>query len=130
MNVVTLLGRLTKDPEIRYAGETAVCNAMIAVDRPGKAGADKKTDFIRLVTFNKTAETFSKYMAKGKQVAVEGSIQTGSYKNQKGDTVYTTDVAVNRFHFVGSKGDNSSAPAQQGFAVPEGFEAVDSDIPF
>lgn len=130
MNVVNLLGRLTKDPELRYAGETAICNATLAVDRPARAGADKKTDFIRLVIFSRGAENFSKYMSKGKQVAVEGSIQTGSYQNQKGDTVYTTDVAVHRFHFVGSKNDSASVGQKQGVSVPEGFDAIDDDIPF
>ena len=110
--------------------------------------------FIRITLFGKQAETFSRYLTKGRQVAVEGRIQTGSYQNQKGDTVYTTDVIVNRFEFIGSKSDsqaggsgysasnyggNSSggntgapqqaAPVQSG--IPEGFEAIDDDdIPF
>ena len=129
MNVVNLIGRLTRDPEIRYAGETAICNVSLAVDRPTKAGEEKKSDFIKCVMFGKTAEIFSKHMTKGRQVAVEGRIQTGSYKNKNGDTVYTTDVAVNRFHFIGSKNDNA-APARQQYGIPEGFEAVDDDIPF
>lgn len=131
MNVVTLIGRLTKDPELRYTNsQAAVCTAVLAVDRQVKAGEEKKADFIRITLFGKQAETFSKYLLKGRQVAVEGRIQTGSYQNQKGDTVYTTDVIVSRFYFIGSKGDAPAAPAQQGIPVPEGFDAIDEDIPF
>ena len=64
--------------------------------------------FLRITLFGKQAETFSRYLTKGRQVAVEGRIQTGSYQNQKGDTVYTTDVIVNRFEFIGSKSDSQA----------------------
>ena len=66
-------------------------------------GNDRQADFIRITLFGKQAETFSRHLTKGRQVAVEGRIQTGSYQNQKGDTVYTTDIIVGRFYFVGNK---------------------------
>lgn len=90
-----------------------VCSATLAVDRPVSrnsqdGGNDRQADFIRITLFGKQAETFSRYLTKGRQVAVEGRIQTGSYQNQKGDTVYTTDVIVNRFEFIGSKSDSQA----------------------
>ena len=141
MNVVNLIGRVTKDPEVRYTNnQTAVCSATLAVDRPVREGQEKQADFIRIILFSKGAETFGKYITKGRQVAVEGRIQTGSYQKDNGETVYTTDVVVNRFHFVGSKNDNqgntptahtnTSQRATQSFVAPEGFDAIDNDIPF
>jgi len=155
MNVVVLVGRLARDPEIRYTGsQMAVCSATIAVDKGRDSnGNDRGADFIRLTIFGKQGETFQKYLTKGRQVAVQGRINTGSYVNQKGDTVYTTDVVVDRFDFIGSKNDNQGGGGftrpqgfdNQGFApapamgmgmsvpsdVPEGFEAIDDDdIPF
>ena len=149
MNLVVLIGRLVRDPEIRYTNsQMPVCTATLAVDRQVRSqdGNDRQADFIRITIFGKQAETFSRFMTKGRQVAVEGRIQTGSYQNQKGDTVYTTDVVVNRFEFIGNRGENSGAGngfsrpqgvADMGtpsgapsFGVPEGFEAIDDDIPF
>lgn len=150
MNVVVLIGRLVRDPEIRYTNsQMPVCTATLAVDRPvrGQDGSnDRQADFIRITIFGKQAETFSRFMTKGRQVAVEGRIQTGSYQNQKGDTVYTTDVVVNRFEFIGNRGEGTGAGGgfsrpqgvqdmgtQSGapsFGIPEGFEAIDDDIPF
>ena len=149
MNVVVLIGRLIRDPEIRYTNsQMPVCTATLAVDRQtrGQDGNERQADFIRITLFGKQAETFSRFMTKGRQVAVEGRIQTGSYQNQKGDTVYTTDVVVNRFDFIGNRGENTGAGngfnrpqgmtdmgTQSGspsFGVPEGFEAIDDDIPF
>lgn len=109
-----------------------VCTATLAVDRPVSGDAEKQADFIRITIFGKSAETFSRYLTKGRQVAVEGRIQTGSYQNQKGDTVYTTDVIANRFEFIGNKGQNEGfkdGGSQQQFNVPEGFEE-DEELPF
>lgn len=117
MNVVVLIGRLTRDPELRYTNsQMPVCSATLAVDRPMSRGSqdggnDRQADFIRITLFGKQAETFSRYLTKGRQVAVEGRIQTGSYQNQKGDTVYTTDVIVNRFEFIGSRNDSQTGGA-------------------
>lgn len=116
MNVVVLVGRLARDPELRYTNaQLPVCSATIAVDRQPRQGqtrGEAGADFIRLTIFGKQAETFSRYLTKGRQVAVEGRLNTGSYQNQRGETVYTTDVIVNRFDFIGSRGD---APQQGGY---------------
>ena len=149
MNIAVLIGRLTKDPELRYTNsQMPVCQATLAVDRPisknsQSEGNDRQADFIRIALFGKQAETFSRYLTKGRQVAVEGRIQTGSYQNQKGDTVYTTNVIVNRFDFIGNGGNSqpvggnlkNTVMSQQGGQIqpeiPEGFEAIDDDdIPF
>jgi len=86
MNNVVLIGRLTKDPELRYIPEsqTAVATFTLAVDRPGK---EKKADFPKITVFGKQAENCERFITKGRLVAVQGRIQTGSYKNKNGDTV-------------------------------------------
>ena len=120
MNVVILIGRLTKDPEVRYtAGENpmAVARFSVAVDRPTK---DDKTDFPSVVVFGRQAETCEKYLSKGRQVAINGRIQTGSYQDKDGKTVYTTEVVANSVKFLGSKHESN----------PEGFSTLDEDIPF
>ena len=125
MNISVLIGRLTKDPEVRYttgANQTAVCNFTLAVDRIGEGA-----DFITCVAFGKTAENIGKFMSKGRQLAVRGHIQTGSYEKD-GQRRYTTDVIVERAKFVGSK--NEEKPQEQ-MEIPEGFETIDeSDVPF
>ena len=102
MNSVQLIGRLTRDPEIRYTSgsQMAVATFTIAIDRPTRAGAERQTDFPRITVFGRQAETCEKYLAKGRKVAIEGRIQTGSYQNKNGDTVYTTDVVANRVEFL------------------------------
>lgn len=103
MNNVILIGRLTKDPELSYTqSQTALCKFTIAVDRQSKE--EKTADFIRIVVWGKQAENCDRYLFKGKQVAVNGRIQTGSYKdNKSGNTVYTTDVIANNVEFLGGK---------------------------
>jgi single-strand DNA-binding protein len=135
MNNVVLIGRLTKDPELRYIpqSETAVANFTLAVDRP--MAKEKTADFIRVVSFGKTAELCERYLAKGRLVAIQGRIQTGSYKAQNGETRYTTEVYADRVEFLewGDKsGQGESAPRTQP-QIPEGFQALDEDdddIPF
>ena len=110
MNKVILIGRLTKDPELRYAAGngTAVCRFTVAINRQFKKD---ETDFINCVAFGKTGETITQYLTKGRQIAVTGSIRTGSYDAQDGTKRYTTDVAVESFEFVGSgasEGNNDS----------------------
>ena len=102
MNSVQLIGRLTKDPDMRYTSgsQMAVATFTIAIDRPTKQGEEKKTDFPRITVFGKQAESCEKYLAKGRKVAIEGRIQTGSYQNSEGATVYTTDVIANRVEFL------------------------------
>lgn len=99
MNNVNLIGRLVRDPELRKGGkdgEVSICTFTIAVDRRGAEGAD----FIRIVTFGKTAEFADDYFTKGLRVGVSGRIQTGSYENKDGETVYTTDVIAESLDFA------------------------------
>ena len=85
MNSVQLIGRLTRDPEVRYtASQMAVATFSVAIDRPTRAGGERQTDFPRVTVFGKQAENCEKYLAKGRRVAVEGRIQTGSYQNKNG----------------------------------------------
>ena len=105
MNLVILLGRLTKDPEIRYAqGDqgTKIATFTLAVDRKYKKEGQPTADFIRCTAFGKTAEIVERYCTKGKQVAITGEIQTGSYQKQDGTTVYTTDIICNQVQLLGS----------------------------
>ena len=117
MNSVVLIGRLTRDPEIRYTSGTqmAVATFTVAIDRPVRAGGEKQTDFPRITVFGKQAENCERYLAKGRLVGVQGRIQTGSYQNKDGVTVYTTDVVADRVEFL-EWGDRpsggSSAPRQ------------------
>lgn len=106
MNKVVLIGRLTKDPELKFAPGTgtAICRLTLAVNRPFKKD---ETDFINCVAFGKTAETLSQYLSKGRQLAVIGNIRPSSYDAQDGTKRYTTDVIIESFDFVGS-GNNSN----------------------
>ena len=138
MNSVVLIGRLTRDPEIRYTAGTqmAVATFTVAIDRPVRAGAEKQTDFPRVTVFGKQAENCERFLAKGRLVGIQGRIQTGSYTNKDGATVYTTDVEADRVEFLewGDRNERAqgySAPAAPSFdAAPEGFSAIDEDIPF
>ena len=115
MNQVILIGRLARDPELSYTPNTqsAMCRFTIAVDRPRRQGEDAGADFIRITVWGRQAETCDRYLSKGRQVAVQGRIQTGSYKNREGVTVYTTDVVADRVEFLGS--GQSQNDGQGGF---------------
>lgn len=102
MNKVILLGRLTADPEIRYAGDTNVANFTVAVNRRRKE-QEHTADFPRCVAFGKVAELLEKYFHKGSQICVSGRIQTGSYEAKDGTRRYTTDVIVEELDFVDKK---------------------------
>lgn len=118
MNHVVLIGRLTRDPEVRYSGEMAIARFSLAIDRPPKRDGTKETDFPNIVVFGKQAENCEKYISKGRLVAVEGRIQTGSYTNKDGNKVYTTEVIANRVEFLdwGDKaGAGSGAQQNQNF---------------
>ena len=143
MNKVILMGRLTRDPEVRYsAGDNAMAVARfsLAVDRRRRAnGGDEQTaDFINCVSFGKQAEFAEKYLRKGTKLLVTGRIQTGSYTNKDGVKVYTTDVVVEEQEFAESKAsaDNSgfsqSAPMPQ--SAGDGFmnipDGIDEELPF
>ena len=104
---MVLIGRLTKDPELRYAPGTgtAVCRFTVAITRQFKKD---ETDFINCVAFGKTGETIAQYITKGRQIAVTGSIRTGSYESNSGEKRYTTDVVLDGFEFIGNSNSNSS----------------------
>ena len=140
MNNVVLIGRLARDPELVYLQNeknTAKARFTLAVDRQGQTGRDKVADFIQILVFGKQAENCDKYLGKGSQVAVNGRIQTGSYKNRDGQTVYTTDVVANNVEFLNTKVANSDQAKEQSQTAPqpaeppmEGYEAIEEDIPF
>lgn len=122
MNKVVLLGRLTRDPDIRYTqGENQMCIARytLAVDRRGKQqNSDQTADFISCVAFGRSGEFAEKYLAKGTKIAVVGRLQTGSYTNKDGQTVYTTDVVIEEQYFAESK--QQAQPEQAPQAVASG----------
>jgi len=105
MNKVFLVGRLARDPELRYSSNnTASMRCAIAVDRQfAREGEERGADFINIVAFGTRAETMKKYLVKGSQIAIDGRIQTGSYDGQDGKRVYTTDVVIDNFQFLDSR---------------------------
>ncbi|WP_195952564.1 single-stranded DNA-binding protein [Clostridium saudiense] len=133
MNKVILIGRLTKDPELRYAAGsgTAVCRFTLAVSRQFKKD---ETDFINCIAFNKPGEAIAQYLTKGRQLAVVGNIRTGSYDGQDGIKRYTTDVVVESFEFIGNSNTNNqnndywNMTTGNGFGVEEPID--DGDMPF
>jgi single-strand DNA-binding protein len=135
MNSVILMGRLTADPELRTTNNGLnYCRFTVAVDRYSK-GEDKKTDFINCVAWRQTAEFVERYFGKGKMIAVQGSIQTGSFTNKDGAKVYTTDVLVDKAHFCGDKREEGQAARAQN--APSALNAesyqqvpLDTDLPF
>lgn len=137
MNKVILVGRMTRDPEVRYStGENAnaVARFSLAVDRRFKREGEQTADFINCVAFGKTAEFLEKYGRKGVKFVVEGRIQTGSYTNKDGVKVYTTDVAVENVEFAESKNSNDTANVPSSVAAEGGFmeipDGVDEELPF
>ena len=131
MNKVILTGRLTAKPELNYTqSQMAVTKFTIAVDRFSK---DKGADFIRITVFGKQAENVCRYMDKGRMIAVEGSIQTGSYKGRDGKTVYTQNVIANHTEFLGGNSEPREQTARQIEADASallGFNSLPDDIPF
>ena len=126
MNKVILMGRLTRDPDVRYSsGENnmAIARYTLAVDRRGRKSnnnEEQTADFINCVAFGRAGEFAEKYLKKGTKIAVMGRIQTGSYTNKEGQKVYTTDVVVDDHEFVESK---NAAPADNtGFAPADRAE--------
>ena len=137
MNLVVLMGRLTRDPEVRYSSDGGNANASftIAVDRKYKKDGDANVDFIRCVAFGKVAEFVEKYIKQGTKIVVTGRIQTGSYTNKDGNKVYTTDVVAENIEFAESKnaaGQSESKPrskANDGVKDgADGFMQIDPDI--
>lgn len=135
MNKVMLIGRLTKDPELRYTpgNATAVCTFSLAVDRRANKDGKKDTDFINIVAFGKTAEIIAQYMTKGRLLSVAGRIQTSSYDGKDGIKRYKTDVVVDDFQFIDSKGGKTTVQQQENTSNGDfgGYaEPVGGDIPF
>lgn len=151
MNKVILMGRLTRDPEVRYsAGENALAIARytLAVDRRFRRDGEASADFISCVSFGRTAEFAEKYFRQGLKIAVTGRIQTGSYTNREGQKVYTTEVVVEDQEFAESKASSDSyaaahlrteaAPATSmpspSAASADGFmnipDGIDEELPF
>ena len=152
MNKVILMGRLTRDPEVRYSqgdSSMAIARYSLAVDRRGRgSNQDEQTaDFINIVAFGKAGEFAEKYLHKGTKVLVTGRIQTGSYTNKDGVKVYTTDVVVEEQEFAESKSASESNRASAGYTAPaqpaapapgpmsaDGFmnipDGIDEELPF
>lgn len=140
MNQVELIGRLTRDPELRYStgpNQIAVCRFSLAIN--SGFGENKRTDYPNIVVFGRIAENCEKYLSKGSLIAVVGRIQTGSYTNRDGNKVYTTEVVASSTQFLStSKNQNNiagdmheqSAPEAES-GMPSGFTSMeDDDIPF
>lgn len=146
MNKVILVGRLTRDPEIRYtSGENqrAVARYTLAVERRRRKGEDQTADFISCVVFDRGAEFAEKYLFQGTKIVVSGRLQTGSYTNKDGRKVYTTDVVIEEQEFAESKAvsDNgrgrisdrkesqNNTPEQDGgfMNVPDGMDEIPFD---
>jgi single-strand DNA-binding protein len=138
MNKTIQIGRLTRDPEVRYTdGGTSIARFTVAVDRRFKREGDQQADFIGCIAFGKTAEFIEKYFNQGSKIVVEGRIQTGSYTNKDGQKVYTTDVVAENVEFAESKSSGSNshpepswspADAGNGFMnIPDG---IDEELPF
>ena len=143
MNKVILMGRLTRDPEVRYGtGEnsTAVARYTIAVDRRFKRDGEQSADFISCVTFGRNAEFAEKYLRQGTKIVLAGRIQTGSYTNRDGQKVYTTDIVVEEQEFAESKAATAGNGGQNNYSRPaaaadaEGFmnipDGIDDELPF
>ena len=148
MNNVILIGNLTRDTELAYTPNTnmAVCKFTVAVNRPKKDGQDQGADYVRIVVWGKQAENCDRYLSKGRKVAINGRIQTGSYKDRNGQTVYTTDIVANNVEFLGSSdgqnlpsnGRNNAQPrdyASNNIVPPQddygdSFQSAQDDIPF
>lgn len=134
MNKTLLIGRTTKDPDIRYTQSEqpmTIARFNLAVDRRFKKEGEQSADFISCVAFGKTAEFIEKYVFKGTKIAVEGRIQTGNYTNNDGNKVYTTDVVVEQVEFAGSKTDSKSAAKESNddfMNVADGLD--DEGLPF
>ena len=138
MNKVILMGRLTRDPEVRYSSgenQTAIARYSLAVDRRrGKNDDQPSADFINCVAFGRSAEFAEKYFHKGLKITVAGRIQTGSYTNKDGQKVYTTDVVVEEQEFAESKAASGNAGNSAPAGNPDGFmnipDGIDEELPF
>lgn len=132
MNKIILIGRLTKDPDLRYTQNgKAVCSFTLAVDRPYTNQEEKEADFINIVAWNKSGENAAKYLAKGRQAAVEGRLQIRTYDGDDGKKRWVTEVVADRVEFIGGSGGNGSAKKAddlEEFGYEVQFD--ESEVPF
>lgn len=129
MNKIVLLGRLTRDIELRQAGETSVANFSLAVNRTFKRDGEPDADFFNCVAFGKRAETLAQYVHKGNQLAIEGHVQMGQYTNKDGVNVKTFDVMVDGFDFIGGKSEHEKAETPTETPA-ENLDLEIDDLPF
>lgn len=129
LNRIVLIGRLTKDPELRYTQSgKAVCTFTLAVDRPYLANnGNREADFINIVVWNKTAENCAQYLAKGKLAAVDGRLQIRSYDGQDGQRRYVTEVIADNVRFLSPKSEGSQ---QEAWIGDSGYNSPADDLPF
>lgn len=127
MNKFIGIGRLTAKPELQYtpSTQTAVTHFTVAINRQSKEGG---ADFIRVTAFGRQAETICRYMDKGRQIAIDGRIQTGSYKDKDGKTVYTTDVVVGNTEFLGSASEKPKQTAEEVAQDVSDFFGMDAQV--
>lgn len=137
MNKAIIIGRMTRRADIRYTqGENQTCIARftLAVNRKFAKEGEKSADFISCIAFGKIAEFLERYGDKGIKFVVEGRIQTGSYTNKDGRTVYTTDVVVEQVEFAESKSSSNAADQSRNIPPEEGFmeipEGIEEELPF
>ena len=141
MNAAVLMGRLTRDPDVRYTQgpeQKAVARFTLAVERRIRSENGPSADFISCVAFGKAAEFIEKYFRKGMKMGVTGRIQTGSYTNKDGQKIYTTDVVCEEVEFIESKkaaGGNHKEEAGRedadGFvSIPDSLDSLDDNLPF
>lgn len=131
MNKVILMGRLTRDPEVRYsqgAQPLAIARYKLAVDRRGSKQGEQSADFINCIAFGKSGEFAEKYLHQGTKIVVTGRIQTGSYTNRDGQKVYTTDVVVEEQEFTESKKNTQPAPEPAPAGGYEGFMNIPDNV--
>ena len=132
MNKIILIGRLTRDPELRYTPNgAAVCSFTLAVDRPfTNQGGNREADFINIVVWNKQGENCAKYLSKGRQAAVEGRLQIHSYDGNDGQRRYVTEVIADRVEFIGGGGNTNSSPRSNDDDFGTEIDFDDTEVPF
>ena len=134
MNSVCVVGRFTKDPDVRYKDELAIARFSVAVPRPKQRDKEATSDFPSCIAFGKQAEFIEKYITKGRLVAITGRIQTGNYTDKDGRKVYTTDIVVETIEPLDKKPETTGAKTEEQTSfesnIPQGFEKLSDDIPF
>lgn len=134
MNKIILIGRLTKDPDLRYTQNgKAVCSFTLAVDRPYSKDGEQEADFINIVAWNKSGENAAKYLAKGRQAAVEGRLQIRTYDGDDGKKRWVTEVVADRVEFLGGNSGGGNGSKQKADDLEDfGYEVQfdEEEVPF